>query len=215
MSDAPTAASARRSSAGIVLAGGRASRFGADKLAIVIDGRPLLLHAIDAVAAVCSEVIVVTAAGSDAAGPLDVGAQPVPLRWTRDQVADRGPLAGLLAGLEKTTAATVIVVGGDMPSLVPAVLALLLDRLGAGVEAAALADGDSLRPLPAALTRTAALAAATTLTPDRPGLRDLLARLRTELVPEAEWRLVDPTGASLLDVDRPADLARLDVAPTR
>ncbi len=205
---------ARRSSAGIVLAGGRSTRFGTDKLVALIEGRSLLLRAIEAVAAACGEVIVVTAAGGPAS-PVDVRGLPVPLRWAEDRVAGRGPLAGLLAGLEETAASMVIVVGGDMPGLVPAVLALLLDRLGPGVEAAVLADGNALRPLPAALDRAAALAVARALTSNRPGLRDLLARLRTEVVAEVQWRLVDPAGSSLLDVDRPEDLARLGVAPPR
>ncbi|MFN8623891.1 MAG: NTP transferase domain-containing protein, partial [Chloroflexota bacterium] len=48
----------------IVLAGGRASRFGADKLAASLDGVPLLHHAVRAVSAVpgATEVIVVAGA---------------------------------------------------------------------------------------------------------------------------------------------------------
>ena len=39
----------------IVLAGGRSSRFGRDKLAESIDGRPLLDRAVEAVGVTCTE----------------------------------------------------------------------------------------------------------------------------------------------------------------
>ena len=51
----------------IVLAGGRSSRFGRDKLAEIVDGRPLLDHAIDAVRAVATDIVVVVAPGANLA----------------------------------------------------------------------------------------------------------------------------------------------------
>jgi molybdenum cofactor guanylyltransferase len=193
--------------AGIVLAGGRSTRFGSDKLAADRGGRPLVHLAIEALAAVCGEVIVVVSATGVPLLPADLG---VPIRLCRDRAPDGGPLVGLIAGLQETLASTIVVVGGDMPGLVPAVLTDLLDRLRAGTDAAALLEGDALRPLPSAMVRDVALAAALALPTGRSGIRDLLARLRTERVPEADWKRLDPAGASLLDVDRPEDLARLD-----
>ena len=77
---------------GLVLAGGRSSRFGRNKLAEPIDGRPLLWHAIDAVRPLVDEVLVVAAPDSEPILPPDV-------RIVRDRVAFEGPLTGLLAGL--------------------------------------------------------------------------------------------------------------------
>jgi molybdopterin-guanine dinucleotide biosynthesis protein A len=39
-------------------------------------------------------------------------------------------------------------------------------------------------------------------------LRAFLTRLRVAIVPEREWRDLDPEGNSLIDVDTPADLER-------
>src|SRR5205814_9025635 len=55
----PVTRSARPRIAGIVLAGGGTSRFGADKLQAEIDGRPLLHLPIEALAEICSEIVVV------------------------------------------------------------------------------------------------------------------------------------------------------------
>ena len=103
----------------IVLAGGRSARFGRDKLAVSIDGRPLLHHAAEAVAAVATDIIVIA--------PPDVAPLPVGVRLVHDEAPFEGPLAGL-TGLLAAREPLVVVVGGDMPSLEPAVLALLIRR---------------------------------------------------------------------------------------
>ena len=101
---------------GIILAGGRSARFGRDKLAEPIDGRPLLHHPAEAVAAVATDVIVVV--------PPDVEPQlPEGVRLVHDEAAFEGPLAGCMTGLLAAREPLVVVAAGDMPSLEPAVLA--------------------------------------------------------------------------------------------
>ncbi|MGH2499776.1 MAG: NTP transferase domain-containing protein, partial [Candidatus Limnocylindria bacterium] len=53
--------SAPARASGILLAGGRSSRFGADKLAADVGGVPLLHRAIAPLAEVCAEVVIVLA----------------------------------------------------------------------------------------------------------------------------------------------------------
>ena len=210
--------SARRVSA-IVLAGGRSSRFGRDKLAEPIGGRPLLLHAIDAVCQVASEVLVVIAPaapppGPPAAPPPGPPAAP-PLApvviVVRDETPFQGPLAGLLAGLEVAQERAVLVVGGDMPDLVHEVIELLLDELAdPRVEAVVLEHGGRARPLPMALRRDPALAAATRLiTGGERRLRALTNDLVTTVIAEATWRALDPEARSIRDIDTPDDLRQL------
>ena len=94
---------------GIVLAGGRSRRFGSDKLASDVGGRPLVEHAIDALATVADEVVVVIAADAvpgtadapgQGSGPVQPGVRAVHaaaavrpwLRIVRDGIPDAGPL---------------------------------------------------------------------------------------------------------------------------
>lgn len=190
----------------IVLAGGRSTRFGRDKLAAEIDGRPLLVHAVTAVAGVGPdlEFVVVTAPGRAPVLPAGV-------RVVVDAEAFGGPLAGLATGLEALAGGIEIalVVGGDMPTLVPDVLALLIDRLAADptADVAFLADGDRWRPLPAAVRPAAARAAtASLLAAGERRLRALADVLGTTVVPAADWRALDPDGRTLHDIDLPGDL---------
>ena len=143
---------------GLVLAGGRSSRFGRDKLAEPIDGRPLLWHAIDAVRPLVDEVLVVAAPDSEPILPPDV-------RIVRDRVAFEGPLTGPAGRASRGAGAAGHVVGGDMPTLVGDVLAAMLAELdGHGrVDAVVLQSDGQARPLPMALRREPALIATASL----------------------------------------------------
>ena len=197
---------------GIVLAGGRATRFGADKLAAPLDGRPLLHRAILAVASVVDEVVVVI--GSDGARPSMPADADAPVRVVRDAVAGRGPLAGLAAGLEAAHGSLALLVGGDQPWLSPAVLAELLLWLGGDTEepsldGVALTEGGLLRPLPAALlVATVRPIVATLLERGDLSLLGLFGHLRMGAFEPARWQGLDPAGATLRDVDTPDDLRR-------
>lgn len=190
----------------IVLAGGRASRFGGDKLAALIDGRPLLHHAIEAVATVADEVIVVVAPE----GARDLPHTSVPVRQVHDDRPFLGPLAGIGAGAVAAEHPTLLVVAGDMPSLVPGVLRLLTGAIAGDTTAAVLGDPEPdgpPHPLPLGLARAAAIPViAALLAADRRSLMGLITALDATRVHGRRWRALDPDARTLQDVDRPEDL---------
>jgi len=189
---------------GIVLAGGRSSRFGADKLDLEVDGRPLLHHAITAVAAVTGRLIVVAAPGAEPPLPAGLEAR---VEVAHDPAPFGGPLVGLAAALASVETAAVLVAGGDMPRMVPAVLLRLATSVGSSRPAVVLEVPGRAQPLPMALDVVAARAAAGTVL-DRGGrsLRELLRELGATSIPAPVWLALDPAGATIVDIDRPADL---------
>ena len=191
---------------GIVLAGGRSSRFGSDKLAADLDGTTILDRAVAGVAAVVAEVVVVHAPGAQRT----VAALDRPVRFVADPERHGGPLVGLLAGLEVVEQPLVLVAGGDMPGLHPDVLRLLVRSLEAAdptVGAVALRSRGALAPLPVAVRTGAATDVARRLIGDgERRLRSLFDHLPTRILDEAEWRPLDPDEATLRDVDVLADL---------
>lgn len=190
---------------GIVLAGGRSTRFGGDKLSVEIGGRPLLHLAIAAVAAIVDEVVVVV--GFDAPDPLLPADVPVPVVVARDAVAGQGPLAGLAAGLAVASHPQALLVGGDQPALRPELLRELLRLLtpeagGPPLDVVGLEEDGRLRPLPVALrVATAGPAVGVALAGGTRSLVGLFGRLRAGTLGPERWRELDPAGDSLRDVD--------------
>ncbi len=207
----------------IVLAGGQSRRFGSDKLAATLEGSTVLGAVIAAVSRVADRVVV---AGPALPGGLRAGSTPVLHLPDREPFA--GPLVALAAALESPGespgespretpgAALVLVVGGDMPRVVPAVLAAMLAELDGSpaTEAVLLGSaraGDAKRQvLPLALRRRpAARAAREALDAGQRSLQALVDRLAAVELPASAWLGLDPEGDSLIDVDTPADLERL------
>jgi molybdopterin-guanine dinucleotide biosynthesis protein A len=186
---------------GIVLAGGRSTRFGTDKLAATYRGQPLLEHAVAALTSFCDEVITVVS-------EVRLSALPAGMRIARDEVEDEGPLAGTLAGLEAVAGTRAVVVGGDMPDMVPAVLGLLVEQLDRiGGSAVALHDGERMRPLPCAVSVEAASARGRELfDAGERSLRAMLEALGAVSIAEGVWTALDPERRTLFDVDEPGDL---------
>ncbi len=187
----------------IVLAAGAGTRFGAQKLLAPLAGRPVLQHALDALAAAgLGDVVVVL--GDDAA------AIEAAIAWRAERrVRNRRPQDGLSSSLrvgldaaaEDPGVDAVLVALGDQPALRADVVAAVLaaaDGTIRPIVRARYEDDEAPNPV---LVRRAAWALAAGLDGDR-GLGPLLAQ-RQELVAEA------PVTGHNPDVDTPADLDRL------
>lgn len=194
----------------IVLAGGAGRRFGSDKLAVVLDDRPLLHHALEACAAVADRIVLVVA--PDAPLPELPASLNGRIVVARDEESFGGPLAGLAAGLGAVIDADLaLVVGGDMPTLDPQVLRLLVARASEDPSCDAVTlESDPPVPLPMVIRPPAARPVARArLDANRRSLRALLDELRPAVVPASAWRALDPDARTLVDVDTEADLESL------
>jgi molybdopterin-guanine dinucleotide biosynthesis protein A len=198
----------------IVLAGGASTRFGSDKLLADLDGRPVLHHALGAVGGIASPVVLVIA--PDAPPPPLPASLERQVTIMRDGIPHGGPLAGLAAGLvaladiDRGFDGAVLVVGGDMPHLVPGVLTLLAAAVDSdAVIGGAVLDADPPCVLPLAIRPSiAGPMVHALLREDRRALRALLDRLPVAVVPAAAWRAIDPDARTLIDIDVPGDLER-------
>ena len=126
---------------------------------------------------------------------------PPDVRIVRDRVAFEGPLTGLLAGLLEARAPLVMVVGGDMPTLVGDVLAAMLAELdGHGrVDAVVLQSNGQARPLPMALRREPALIATASLLDAGAAPASARSPRRSTAASSSRrpWRALDPDGRTL------------------
>jgi molybdopterin-guanine dinucleotide biosynthesis protein A len=190
--------------AGVIIAGGRSTRFGdADKAVAELAGVPMVRRVADRLVDVVGSLVVncrddqVDAIDAALAG-LDAAVTFAP-----DPESDLGPLDGIATGLRATDADYAAVVACDMPFVEPALLAHLLDR-AAGHDAAVPRLGDGWFQTTQAAYRTDAMATAAARALDR-GDRRIVAAfddLDVVVVDEAE-------------LDAHADLATFDNVNTR
>jgi len=114
-----------QTTAGAILAGGQARRFGGrDKSRLIVDGRSIIERQVALLRSITAEVFAV---GHDPDRFADQG-----LPVFADRVSGAGALGGILTALESTRADRVLVLACDMPFLVEGLLRALLERAESG-----------------------------------------------------------------------------------
>lgn len=189
---------------GILLAGGASRRFGRPKIIEPVDGEPLFHRPLRALSAACDEVVIVLAPGApDLALPAGMN-----VRFSRDEIAHQGPLAGTAGALGQIRGDRALLAGADMPGLRPELLSLMARRLElSGREVVLLADADGPRPLPAALrVRPALERASKLLAQGERRLRTLVDELDAEILDQHAWSSADPDGSWRQDINVTGDL---------
>jgi CTP:molybdopterin cytidylyltransferase MocA len=183
---------------GVVLAAGAASRFGSAKQLAMLEGRPLLEHALRAImASPVGRVVVVLGAGAEEViARVDLhGAEPVVCnRW------QEGQAASLACGLaELADCEAVVVILGDQPRVSPDAVRRVIAARGAGSLAVrATYSGDPGHPV---LLEHQLFERMRNVTGDH-GARNLLMSVPVREVP------CDDLGGGE-DVDTPAELHAL------
>ncbi len=185
---------------GVVLAAGTASRFGSTKQLEIVGGKPLVQHAIDALAgAGVDELIVVT--GHDAAAVEAAIVLPVGARFVRNPAFRSGQASSLAAALHEVDDASeaAVILMADQPGVTAAVVSALIAGFRATrkqIVRAVYRDG----PGPALLSREI-YAEAGHLHGDT-GARILMAS-------HPEWvEDISIDAPAPHDIDTPGDLAR-------
>jgi molybdenum cofactor cytidylyltransferase len=182
--------------AGLVLAAGGASRFGAPKQLAELDGVPLLQHAVDAMLAVpeLDRVVVVLGSYAEEIGAAVRFASAEPIvcsAWSE------GMAASLRCGVEELPGADWVVVAlGDMPGVTPEAIEAVIAGCGPDVDAVRASYGGT-DGHPVALSR-GLLRRVAELRGDV-GARDLLRGARVRSVEALHLGRPD-------DVDTPTDL---------
>lgn len=194
---------------GIVLVQEGSDGFGDQHPALLaLDGRPVVCHVVDALAAVASGVVVACPPAGRVSVDTALGDRTAPL--VTPTGGDGGPLTCFGTALDAVDTELVALVDGRMPAVDPDFLGFLFERIGANEAAVPrLPDGDR-QPAQAvyrsAPTRAAAAAA---VADDRTSLAAVIDRLQalvlspTEVQQRTRWR-------SLRQVASPADLAAFE-----
>lgn len=183
-----------------VLAGGKSTRMGRDKGLITHEGRTLVEHVVDRLRTVSDDVFVVTKR------PRTLEHLAVSVIADRSDV--HSPLAGIATAVREARYDYVFVCACDMPFVSPDLVRFLADRAvghaaivprrdGRAEATCAMWSGNAADDIDAALA-----------VGERAVYR-VLDTLDVVWIEESDWRAIDPTGASFVNVNTPEDLAQL------
>ena len=178
----------------VLLAAGQSSRFGGDKLSALLGGKPLALHAVEALAPVpfASRIAVVSGTRLNLAGEgYHIVRNPDPAAG-QGQSLRLGVVAACASGVQ-----AVLVALADMPCVTAAQVMRLFDA-AEGLDAV-VASSDGERPMPPALFGAAHFQSLTSLDGDA-GARALIRSGHHVLAGPHE----------LVDIDTREDLAKLE-----
>jgi molybdenum cofactor guanylyltransferase len=204
--------------AGFVLAGGQSLRMGRDKALTPLAGKPLIVHALD----------ILRAAGL----PASIAGARSPLTAYAPVVEDSGsgPLGGICAALESTSATHVVFLSIDMPFLPPQLLSFLIRHAritGAAVTLPSIAGFP--QTFPVVLDRAIISSLSASIRQGRSGcffafqlaaesLQRPLSILPAELLAQS-GQVADPKGLHVsfwfLNVNDPAAIARAETLLAR
>lgn len=173
--------------AGIVLCGGRSTRMGTSKAMLPFGPETMLQRVVRLLSGLVNPIVVV--AGREQ----DLPELPAALVVVRDEREARGPLEGLRAGLKALPSSVdaAYVTGCDVPLLIPAFVARMIDLLGGNDIAAMEIDGFP-HPLSAVYRRGTLSQVEALLAQDKLRTGLLLNAVRTRRVRPEEMISVDP-----------------------
>lgn len=191
---------------GLILAGGKSSRFGRDKASALLHGRPLLQWAVSALEPVATAVVIVKAVGQQLP-PIET---VIPLTVIDDQYEGMGPLAGLVTGFTAVETDLCFATSCDAPLLEPGLVRMLVSRAEQADVVAPFVEG-FMQPL-VAIYRPSGCAPVFEACLREGKLRIVPAYpdLRTVVVREDEVREADPGLRSFRNANRPERLAEIE-----
>ncbi|MDP9022970.1 MAG: molybdenum cofactor guanylyltransferase [Actinomycetota bacterium] len=173
---------------------------GQDKAWLELDGEPLVRRVASRLSRVCGRVLIASGDGQR------LGTLP----W--DQVADavpgRGPLAGIVAGLEAADTPLVAVAAVDQPFASPEVLVALATLWRGEAAVVPLVDG-RVQPFSGVYATHASASLGRVLASGTRSVTHALSAVGARIAGSDVWAGADPDGAFAVDLDRPADLAAL------
>jgi len=171
---------------------------GRPKLWLPFEKEVMLSRVVRIVTGAVSPVVVVAAVGQE------LPELPPGTLVTRDELADKGPLAGVAAGFVplRETVDAVYVSSCDVPLLRTEFIRAIIEAIGTH-ELAMPFDGQHLHPLAGVYRMTVESRARRLLAEDRLSAQFLVEHSDARLIDVSELRAVDPSLESLKNVNTP------------
>src|SRR5208282_1385285 len=186
---------------GFVLAGGKSSRMGQDKALIRLEGRPLVLRAMEILRPFVDQITLLAPAGRYE----NLGLPVVADKWP-----DQGPLAAVCTGLLSSPAEWNIFLACDLPLVSRQFLQLLVKRVKATrSDAVVPRTKEGWQPLSAAYHSRCRTVFARAVQEGRRSIIGLFDEVPVEVITHDEMVSTGVSEGELTNVNTPEDWARI------
>lgn len=190
-----------QATAGAILAGGQARRFGGrDKCRLIVQGRSIIGRQVELLQRLTDQVLVV--------GPDPARFADLPVTVVGDVIAGAGALGGILTALESTSADRVLVVACDLPFLTEGLLRALLALAESG-DGAWVETPRGPEPLVACYRQSARRSVRAAITTGRLKAADLGQHLRLRVLAGDALAAFGAPARLLDNLNTPEDYARV------
>ncbi len=188
--------------AGVIVAGGKSSRFGRNKALEPFEGEPLIVRAVRTLGRWCTPLMVVCNHIEEY-----VGIEAVLIG---DLVPHQGPLMALYTALLFSPHEWIFFRAVDMPFLEPPFISLLMDQTVEGrADVVVPVHEGRLEPLCALYRRRCLRAVAHAVEEGGRRMVHFYPQVRVNRIEEEVWRKADPTGRSLVNINTQEELQRI------
>ncbi len=186
---------------GIVLTGGKSARMGCNKASLTIKNKSLLEHVISSIDSLCNEIIIVSS-------PLNNLQKPVlhsKVRIVNDIYPNKGPLAGIHAGLSASNSDLSLVVACDMPFLQRDLLRYMIS-ISTEYDAVIPRIGNFAEPLHAIYNKNCLAVIEELLNRGVRKISELFCLVKVRYLGEHEIHQYDPKGVSFFNINTKKEL---------
>jgi molybdopterin-guanine dinucleotide biosynthesis protein A len=182
---------------GIILAGGKSSRYGSNKALVELNGTRLIERAVGVMRAVFQEVILVTNTPSDYAF--------LELPMVPDLIKGLGPIGGVYTGLETISGKAGFIIACDMPFLHEGLIRHMAE-VRQNFDAVVPRIGWMIEPLHALYTKNCLPVIKASIEAHEYQIAKCLQKLRVKYLEKEELLAFDPELMSFFNINEPKDL---------
>jgi molybdopterin-guanine dinucleotide biosynthesis protein A len=186
---------------GVILAGGKSTRYGTNKAFAEVQGVRLIERTIRVMGSVCPRLLLVTNT------PAEYAYLQLPM--VEDLIKGLGPLGGIYTGLEVIEDENGLFVACDMPFLREDLLRYMVTLRG-DFDAVVPRIDWMVEPLHALYTKKCLPSLRKFIHSQELQILKFFQKIRVRYLEEEEIRKVDPDLKSFFNINRPEDLERID-----
>lgn len=185
----------------VILAGGRASRMGANKCVMPLAGKPVVSYILNELSPHAAETFLI------ANDPAPFASFTLPTY--PDDVRDAGPLGGLVTALRRASQPVIVLTACDMPFVRWQLVEYLLSLAGKAQVVLPRIHGEP-EPLLAVYTRACLPAVERALAAGERRMVSFLPFVQVHEVDEESLLAADPTGMTFFNLNTPDDVTRAE-----